>query len=338
MTKRKRKMDSILNKLVEIYIETNLPVSSADLHSFFKESTSRSSIRNHLQELATKGLVFPSHNNQGKIPSDHTMQKYAESIISNDSSLKLNYKKDRLENNLDDLINYFAKKFDVTILYYVNKTPSAFINCISDIKIVNSGDGKYHAITTSRNSKEKNVFDGLVKNTWDLCAFEEICNSNNITNEENKEKKSIIWSDIINKIQKSSIGLGEAKVVNAYSLMSKFASEKKIILQFARLLDNKADISKFLCNAYEHGTHILLGKYFNVNRILLDRLSIVFNAYKSIGGPDIFLSIISSKFTKFKKNKDICKLLTSKIHEIMKINQVPQFITPETIKLKLECK
>jgi heat-inducible transcriptional repressor len=72
----------MLNNLVDLYIETGRPVSSAELKKRYRLKISPANIRNVLHSLEEKGYLFKPHVSAGRIPCDSGYRRYVDDISS----------------------------------------------------------------------------------------------------------------------------------------------------------------------------------------------------------------------------------------------------------------
>lgn len=79
LTERKKK---ILHALVDLYISTGQPVSSADIQSKYLPEVSSATVRSELSALEAMGYIEQPHTSAGRIPLKDAYKFYVESINS----------------------------------------------------------------------------------------------------------------------------------------------------------------------------------------------------------------------------------------------------------------
>ena len=79
LSTRKRK---ILGLLVERYIHTAEPVSSAEIKNMYGEEISSATIRSELSSLEELGYLIQPHVSSGRIPTEIAYKLYVESVLS----------------------------------------------------------------------------------------------------------------------------------------------------------------------------------------------------------------------------------------------------------------
>ena len=76
-TRRKR----ILQAIVEMYIETALPVSSQAITQRLRSQLSAATVRNIMAELDSLGLIWQPHTSAGRIPTDKGYRYYIDAML-----------------------------------------------------------------------------------------------------------------------------------------------------------------------------------------------------------------------------------------------------------------
>ena len=74
------KTASVLNILVNQYVQTAIPVASDDIARLSPTKVSSSTVRNAMSQLAEEGYISRPHVSAGGIPSDLGYRHYLESI------------------------------------------------------------------------------------------------------------------------------------------------------------------------------------------------------------------------------------------------------------------
>ena len=64
------KEEVVLNAIVEVYLQTGKPVSSASLAQKLNNIISPATIRNVMAELEKEGYLYQPHTSAGRIPTD----------------------------------------------------------------------------------------------------------------------------------------------------------------------------------------------------------------------------------------------------------------------------
>ncbi|TDQ38047.1 heat-inducible transcriptional repressor HrcA [Aureibacillus halotolerans] len=73
---------SILQVIIEDYIETALPVGSSSLAKSGKIAFSSATIRNEMAELEEKGYIEKTHSSSGRVPSERGYRFYVDHLVS----------------------------------------------------------------------------------------------------------------------------------------------------------------------------------------------------------------------------------------------------------------
>jgi heat-inducible transcriptional repressor len=71
----------VLRALIDSYIRTAIPVGSRRLVTRYKMDVSPATIRNTLQDLEDKGLVYQPHTSAGRIPTEQAYRLYVDSLM-----------------------------------------------------------------------------------------------------------------------------------------------------------------------------------------------------------------------------------------------------------------
>ena len=103
----------VLKAIVEEYINTAEPVSSASIMNKDDLNYSSATIRNEMAELEKKGYIEKTHTSSGRIPSEKGYRYYVDELIKDDniSLEEIKYISDKLEskiNEIDDLTKITA--------------------------------------------------------------------------------------------------------------------------------------------------------------------------------------------------------------------------------------
>ena len=159
----------VLKAIVEEYINTAEPVSSASIMNKDDLNYSSATIRNEMAELEKKGYIEKTHTSSGRIPSEKGYRYYVDELIKDDniSLEEIKYISDKLEskiNEIDDLTKITATTIS-EITHYTTLAigPSSDGLLIDEIKFVLLGPRMLMAIILTNT--------GMVKET--IIKFEE---------------------------------------------------------------------------------------------------------------------------------------------------------------------
>ena len=75
------KEEVILNSIVEVYLQTGKPVSSASLAQKLNNIVSPATIRNVMAELEKEGCLYQPHTSAGRIPTDLGIKFYVNHLL-----------------------------------------------------------------------------------------------------------------------------------------------------------------------------------------------------------------------------------------------------------------
>ena len=159
----------VLKAIVEEYINTAEPVSSASIMNKDDLNFSSATIRNEMAELEKRGYIEKTHTSSGRIPSEKGYRYYVDELIKDDniSLEEIKYISDKLEskiNEIDDLTKITATTIS-EITHYTTLAigPSSEGLLIDEIKFVLLGPRMLMAIILTNT--------GMVKET--IIKFEE---------------------------------------------------------------------------------------------------------------------------------------------------------------------
>ena len=95
----------ILQAIIEEYIHTAEPVSSASLLNNYGLHCSSATIRNEMSELESIGLLEKPHTSAGRVPSAKGYRFYVDELLKDDdiSIEEINYIKSRLETKVNEI-------------------------------------------------------------------------------------------------------------------------------------------------------------------------------------------------------------------------------------------
>jgi len=72
---------SILNAIVDSYVDTATPVGSRAIAQRFRNTISPATIRNVMADLEEKGLIMQPHTSAGRVPTDRGYRFYVDSLL-----------------------------------------------------------------------------------------------------------------------------------------------------------------------------------------------------------------------------------------------------------------
>lgn len=143
LSERKKK---ILKAIVDRYIDTALPVSSAEILEFYDMDISSATIRNDMAELEEKGYISKPYSSAGRVPSKIGYRYYVDKLIG-DNQLSIDELK-QIRNaitnklsKLEDLSKITTKTISELTHYTAIAIPAnTDEDIIKDIKFVNLGE------------------------------------------------------------------------------------------------------------------------------------------------------------------------------------------------------
>ncbi len=136
---RKRK---ILKEIVDEYIETAEPVSSAAIVEKYENDISSATVRNDMAELEKNGYLEKTHTSSGRVPSAKGYRLYVDELLKYDniSLEEIKYIQEKLENKANGLeeLTKIATTTLSEITHYttVSIGPKASTQLIEEIKFV----------------------------------------------------------------------------------------------------------------------------------------------------------------------------------------------------------
>ena len=151
----------ILQVVIEEYINTAEPVSSAILVNKYGLDYSSATIRNDMADLEKEGYLEKTHTSSGRIPSAKGYRFYVDELL-NDEKIGLDeiqYIKTKLEtkvNEIEDLTKITTNTLsEITHYTTVAIGPEASNNLIKDIKFVLLGERVLMAVIVTENGAIK---------------------------------------------------------------------------------------------------------------------------------------------------------------------------------------
>lgn len=134
---------SILNAIVEDYVDYGLPIGSKTVIDRHHVNVSPATIRNEMKYLEEIGLIEKVHASSGRSPSIKGFRYYVDQLLENTSPLKEN-KNQRLNTllsdyNLSEALSVYANELSMFTQYTtLVMKPNQMINQISDVHLFNT--------------------------------------------------------------------------------------------------------------------------------------------------------------------------------------------------------
>lgn len=151
----------VLQAVIEEYINTAEPVSSATIVDKYSLGFSSATIRNDMAELEHEGYLEKPHTSAGRIPSVKGYRLYVDELL-NDENISLEeieYIKEQLEtkvNQIEDLTKITTNTIsDITHYATVAIGPNSNNNIIKDIKFILLGERMLMAVILTENGAIK---------------------------------------------------------------------------------------------------------------------------------------------------------------------------------------
>ena len=161
----------VLQAVIEEYINTAEPVSSATIVEKYGLNFSSATIRNDMAELEQEGFLEKPHTSAGRIPSVKGYRLYVDELL-NDENISLEeiqYIKTQLEtkvNEIEDLTKITTNTIsDITHYATVAIGPNSNNNLIKDIKFILLGERMLMAVILTENGAIKET---IIKYDEDL--------------------------------------------------------------------------------------------------------------------------------------------------------------------------
>jgi len=107
------KRDLILDYIIESYLDTNLPIGSAELGLRMKELIPASTIRVYFKKLSDSGEIRQLHVSGGRIPTAKAMQNYWQNRLKFDENLVI---------ESEEKFNFIANKFQIYCMVFLDET------------------------------------------------------------------------------------------------------------------------------------------------------------------------------------------------------------------------
>lgn len=329
---RKRK---ILKEIVDEYIETAEPVSSAAIVEKYENDISSATVRNDMAELEKSGYLEKTHTSSGRVPSAKGYRLYVDELLKYDniSLEEIKYIQEKLENKANGLeeITKIATTTLSEITHYttVSVGPKASTQLIEEIKFVLLGARMLMGIIVTDT--------GLVKET--IIRFDEDITQeqvddlnyffNNKLKGEPIEKIDTPLEEYIFRELKYSLNIIRPIVEQMKKLIDE---EENIYLEganksfelpefkslelaknFVNLLDTKDVMRDILDTGLAEDINIYIGDE-NKNKELKDFSIVTFK--HSVGDKDLgTIGIIGPKRMNYSKVISVMKYISKKLNE-----------------------
>ena len=332
----------ILKAIIEEYINTAEPVSSAAILERYGLNCSSATIRNDMSELEGLGYLEKPHTSAGRIPSVKGYRFYVDELL-NDENITLeeiDYIKQNLQtkvNEIEDLTKITTNTIsEMTHYTTVAIGPDSASNIIKDIKFILLGERLLMAVILTEN--------GAVKET--IIKYDEDLTQNQVK-DLNVTFNNKLRGKHLEKIDKPmeeyilSTMKSQAKVIKPIIQQMNKAIEEtnKIYLEgaskafdfpefekidtaknFLSILDTKEEMVEILNSGLAKDINVYIGDE-NENKDLKD-LSIITFKHK-VGNKDMgTIGIIGPKRMNYSKVISIMKYISKKLNDIAKVEQL----------------
>lgn len=328
----------ILKAIIEEYINTAEPVSSAAILERYELNCSSATIRNDMSELEGLGYLEKPHTSAGRIPSVKGYRFYVDELL-NDENITLeeiDYIKQNLQtkvNEIEDLTKITTNTIsEMTHYTTVAIGPDSASNIIKDIKFILLGERLLMAVILTENGAVKET---IIKYDEDLTQNQVKdlnITFNNKLRGKHLEKIDKPMEEYILSTMKS-----QAKVIKPIIQQMNKAIEEtnKIYLEgaskafdfpefekidtaknFLSILDTKEEMVEILNSGLAKDINVYIGDE-NENKDLKD-LSIITFKHK-VGNKDMgTIGIIGPKRMNYSKVISIMKYISKKLNDIDK--------------------
>ncbi len=325
----------VLQAIIEEYVNTAEPVSSATIVERYNLGYSSATIRNDMAELEKMGYLEKTHTSSGRIPSAKGYRFYVDELL-NDEKISLDeiqYIKSKLEtkvNEIEELTKITTDTLsEITHYTTVAIGPEANNNIISDVKFISLGNRILMAVILTEN--------GAIKET--IIKYEEDITENQIeslnytfknkligrplTKIDKPMEKYILESmedqiDVIEPIidqmnktleQSEQIYLEGANNVFDFPEFNKVESARN----FLSILDTKEQVMEILNSGLAKDINIYIGEE-NEKEELKDLSIVTFK--HTIGNKDLgTIGIIGPKRMDYSKVISVMKYISKKLNE-----------------------
>ncbi len=335
LDERKRK---ILKEIVDEYIETAEPVSSAIIVEKYENNISSATVRNDMAELEKEGYLEKTHTSSGRVPSAKGYRLYVDELLKYDniSLEEIRYIQEKLEtkaNGIEDLTKITTTTLsEITHYTTVSIGPKTAGQLIEEIKFVLLGSRMLMGIIMTDTGLVKET---IIKFDEDITAEQvETLNYffNNRLKGEPIEKIDTSLEEYIFRELKYSINIIRPIVAQMKKLIEE---EEKIYLEgtnkalelpefrsldlvknFVNLLDTKEVMLDILNTGFAEDIQIYIGDE-NDNEDLKDFSIVTFK--HAVGDKDLgTIGIIGPKRMNYSKVISVMKYISKKLNDDFK--------------------
>lgn len=333
LDERKRK---ILKEIVDEYIESAEPVSSAVIVEKYEKDISSATVRNDMSELEKEGYLEKTHTSSGRVPSAKGYRLYVDELLRYDniSLEEIKYIQEKLDikmSGIEELTKLTTTTLsDITHYTTVSIGPKTSKQNIEEIKFVMLGSRMLMGIVIT--------YTGLVKET--IIKFNEDINQeqvetlnyffNNKLKGEPLEKIDTSFEEYIFRELKYSVNIIRPIIDQMKKLIEE--EEERIYMQganksfelpefkslelaknFVNILDTKEVMLDILNTGFAEDVKIYIGDE-NENKDLKDFSIVTFK--HSVGDKDLgTIGIIGPKRMNYSKVISVMKYISKKLNE-----------------------
>ncbi len=333
LDERKRK---ILKEIVDEYIETAEPVSSAVIVDKYESNISSATVRNDMAELEKAGYLEKTHTSSGRVPSAKGYRLYVDELLKYDniSLEEIRYIQEKLEikaNGIEELTKVATTTLsDITHYTTVSIGPKTTGQIIEEIKFVTLGTRMIMGIIVTDAGMVKET---IIKFDEDI-EVEQVETLNRLFNSklqgEPLEKIDTPLEEYIFRELKYSINIIRTIVEQMKKLIEE--EEERIYLEgtnknlelpefksldlvknFVNILDTKEVMLDILNTGFAEDIQIYIGDE-NDNEDLKDFSIVSFK--HSVGDKDLgTIGIIGPKRMNYSKVISVMKYISKKLNE-----------------------
>ena len=332
LDERKRK---ILKEIVDEYIESAEPVSSAIIVEKYESNISSATVRNDMAELEKQGYLEKTHTSSGRVPSAKGYRLYVDELLKYDniSLEEIKYIQEKLENKangIEELTKIATTTLsEITHYMTVSIGPKTTGQIIEEIKFVLLGNRMLMGIIVTDTGL---VRETIIKFDEDITP-EQVETLNYFFNNKLKgepiEKIDASLEEYIFRELKYSINIIRPIIEQMKKLIE---DEEKIYLEganksfelpefkslelaknFVNLLDTKEVMLDILNSGFAEDIKIYIGDE-NENEDLKDFSIVTFK--HSIGEKDLgTIGIIGPKRMNYSKVISVMKYISKKLND-----------------------
>lgn len=324
----------VLQAIIEEYINTAEPVSSAAITIDHGLNCSSATIRNDMAELEKEGYLDKPHTSAGRVPSAKGYRFYVDELL-NDENISLDeiqFIKSRLEtkvNEIEDLTKITTNTIsELTHYATVAIGPKTIEQAIEDIKFVLLGSRVLMAVILTESGSIK---ESIIKFDEDITASQ-VENLNFIFNNKlrgkplgkiDKPMEEYITSEMNNQINvikpiidqmNKAIGEGENLYLEGASRVFDFPEFNKIdtARNFLNILDTKEMMIDLLNTGFAKDINVYIGDE-NSNDELKDFSIVTFK--HTVGNKDLgTIGIIGPKRMDYSKVISVMKYISKNLN------------------------